>query len=120
MQNKHSVHESVSKSYQADQTIRMECVMTGENKELPREQRLVTRSAPLVRVDRDEAFFEGGDVLLDGFGVSCGFVHFRFQAVDMCRVALERGADLVFEVIYDHKIWEEWQDIFDLQQVRIL
>ncbi len=91
-----------------------------EDVELACHQRLRTGRAALLRVDGDEAFLERSDVLLDRLSVVCRLVHLCLQRIDVRRVALERSADLVLEVVDDDEIGEEREDVLDFEQFRVL
>ena len=105
-----------SKTHQSDQAVRVERVVAREDVELARHERERARRAALRRVDGDEALLQRGDVLLDGVRVARCLVHVRLERVDVRRVALEGGADLFFEVVDDYKVWEEGEDVFDLEE----
>ena len=98
----------------------MERMLTREDIELSCEQRLVTMRTSLASVDSDESLLQCRYVLLDGLGVPCHLIHLSLQRVDMGRVALQRSANLLLEIIDDHKVRKERQDVLDFQKIRVL
>lgn len=98
----------------------MEEVLTREHVELPRHQSEPTLPALVAHLHRDESVCEVVDVLLDRFCRRGSFVHFGSQFLNLGRVVFERVANLGFEVIDDHKVWEEGQNVFDFDQIRSL
>ena len=107
-------------THKTDETVGMEGVLTWEDIELSREERLVADRTLLCRVDGDEALLQCGDILLDSLRVARGLIHLRLQRVDVRGVVLERRTYLVLEVINHYEVGEERQDVFDLQEVGVL
>ena len=79
----------------------MESMLAREDVELARHEREGARRALFGGIDGDEAFLERGNILLDRVCVVRRFVHFCFECVNVRRVALESGANLVLEVVDD-------------------
>lgn len=95
----------------------MERVLAWEDVELPREKGQITAAALLACVDDDEAIAQVGNVALDRFCAPSRLVHVVLEPFDVRRVALERRADLVLEVVDDHEVGEEGKDVLDFEQV---
>lgn len=100
-----------------DETICMERVLAREDVELPREEGQSTAAALLACINDDEAISQVGDVALDGLCAPSRFVHVVLEPLDVRRVVLESRADLVLEVVDDHKIGEKGEDVLYLEQV---
>ena len=62
-----------------------------------------------------ESVLQPGDVRLDGSRIRCRLVHFLTKAIDVRRITLECVTYLVLEVVDDDEIWEERQNILNLQ-----
>ena len=107
-------------THQSNQTVRMEGVVAREDVELAGHEREGAVRAPLRGVHGHEALLQRGDVLLDRLCVLRRLVHVRLELVDVRRVPLERGADLLLEVVDDDEVGEERQDVLDLEQIRVL
>ena len=64
------------------------------------------------------------DTLLSPLAGSLGLrtlgVHLCLELVDVRRVAFERGANLLLEVVDDNEVGEEWEDVFYLEQIGVL
>lgn len=93
----------------------MERVLAREDVELAREELLAAAATALGGVDDDETIAEVGNVSLDRLGAARRVVHVALEALNVRRVALERGADLVLEVVDDDKVGEERQDVLDFE-----
>lgn len=105
------------RAHLGNQTVRVESMLTREDVELPRKQRVVACRAVLGGFNRHKAFAESPNVLLDSIGAASRLVHLVLESIDATGVALECGTDLFFEIIDNDKVGEEWQNVFDREQV---
>lgn len=106
-------------THHPDQTICMEAMMAREHIELPCEQQLFALGAQRIRVDSDKSILQSGDVLFDVLRRLSRLVHLTLQLLYMIRVLLQRMRNILLEVINHHKVWEERQYIFNLQQISV-
>ena len=106
------------RAHLVDEAVSVEGVLAREDVELSREELLSTAPAPFRGIDDHEPVAEVRNVGLDRLGRPGRVVHVALEALNVGRVALERGADLVLEVVDDDKVGEEGQDVFNLEEVR--
>jgi len=97
--------------------MRVEEVMTRKHVELPRGEDPTTVPALVARLDRDETIRQTLNVPLDRLGRRGRLVHFRLELLDARRIVLKRRANFRLEVVDNDKVGEEWEDVFDFDQV---
>lgn len=107
-------------THQAYETVCVERMLAREDIELPAQQEFAADRTFVFGVDRNEPLLQGCDVLLDGCGVTRRLVHVGFQALNVCGITFQRCTYLLLEVVDDHEIRKEWQDVFNLEQVGVL
>jgi hypothetical protein len=107
-------------TYQANETVSMEGMVTWKHIKLPREQQFRAMRTLFIRVNGNKPVFKHGDVLFDSISGPRCVIHFCLQSVDLCRVAFKRVRNFFFEIIDDHKVREEGQDILDFEEIRVL
>lgn len=97
----------------------MEAMMTREYIELPCKQQLFALGAKCIRVDGDKPILESRNILFDALRRRGCLIHLTLQLLDMTRVLLQSMCNLLLEIVDDHKVREERQYIFNLQQISV-
>lgn len=99
------------------QTVAVECMLTGEDEELTRQQRVLADITPLAWLNNRISSVERGYATPNMLRRPSRLVHFLLQLVYIVAVILQRGADFFLEVVDHHKVREEGYQIFNLEKL---